>query len=104
MQITRSGIDTQKGPADCTDDVYIDAVAAPAGTSTFAAALVHFTPGARTANGRGAGSPIATSPPVTTPGVAARSSSDGRREASVGRTVGLRLCATRFPARPRGSD
>ena len=50
MQITRSTIDTQKGPADWfTGDVYIDAVAAPAGTSTFAAASVHFTPGARTA-------------------------------------------------------
>jgi quercetin dioxygenase-like cupin family protein len=50
MQITRSGIDTQKGPSDWfTGDVYIDAVAVPAGTSTFAAAAVHFTPGARTA-------------------------------------------------------
>jgi arsenite methyltransferase len=33
-----------------------------------------------------------------------RSLVPGRREASVGRTVGLRLCATRFPARSRGSD
>ena len=50
MQITHSSIDTQKGPADWfTGDVYIDAVAVPAGTSTFASALVHFTPGARTA-------------------------------------------------------
>ena len=50
MQITRSTVQTQKGPGDWfTGDVYIDAVAAPAGTSTFAAALVHFTPGARTA-------------------------------------------------------
>src|SRR3954462_12402472 len=50
MQITHSSIDTQKGPADWfTGDVYIDALAAPAGTSTFASALVHFTPGARTA-------------------------------------------------------
>ena len=50
MQITRSTIDTQKGPGDWfTGDVYIDAVAAPAGTSTFAANTVHFTPGARTA-------------------------------------------------------
>ena len=50
MQITRSSTDTQKGPVDWfTGDVYIDAVAAPAGTSTFAAANVHFTPGARTA-------------------------------------------------------
>jgi quercetin dioxygenase-like cupin family protein len=50
MHITRSTTDTQKGPADWfTGDVYIDAVAAPAGGSTFASALVHFTPGARTA-------------------------------------------------------
>ncbi|MBP2367258.1 (R)-mandelonitrile lyase [Pseudonocardia parietis] len=50
MQITRSSIDTQKGPGDWfTGDVYIDPVAAPAGTSTVAAALVHFAPGARTA-------------------------------------------------------
>jgi oxalate decarboxylase/phosphoglucose isomerase-like protein (cupin superfamily) len=50
MQNIRSSIDTQKGPADWfTGDVYIDAVAAPAGISTFAAASVHFTPGARTA-------------------------------------------------------
>lgn len=50
MQITRNGIDTAQGPADrFTGDVYIDPVAAPAGTSTFAAAAVHFTPGARTA-------------------------------------------------------
>ena len=50
MLITRSSIDTQKGPADWfTGDVYIDAVATPEATSTFAAAAVHFTPGARTA-------------------------------------------------------
>ncbi len=49
MQITRD-IETQKGPAEWfTGDVYIDAVAAPEATSTFAAAAVHFTPGARTA-------------------------------------------------------
>ena len=50
MQITRSSVDTQKGPGDWfTGEVYIAAVAAPAATSPFAAALVHFTPGARTA-------------------------------------------------------
>ena len=50
MQITRSSIDTRKGPGDWfTGDVYIDAASAPAGSSTFAAAFVHFTPGARTA-------------------------------------------------------
>ena len=50
MQITRSSIDTQKGPAEWFHgDVYIDTVAVPAGSSTFAAAAVHFTPGARTA-------------------------------------------------------
>jgi hypothetical protein len=46
MQIIRSTIDTQKGAADWfTGDVYIDAVAAPEASSTFAAASVHFTPG-----------------------------------------------------------
>jgi quercetin dioxygenase-like cupin family protein len=50
MQIIRSSIDTQKGPADWfTGDVSIDAIAAPAGSSTAAAAKVHFAPGARTA-------------------------------------------------------
>jgi quercetin dioxygenase-like cupin family protein len=50
MQITRSSIETQKGPADWfTGDAYIDALAAPAGSSSFGAASVHFTPGARTA-------------------------------------------------------
>ena len=50
MQITRSGIDTFKGPAEWfTGDVYIDAAAVPQATSTFAAAAVHFAPGARTA-------------------------------------------------------
>jgi quercetin dioxygenase-like cupin family protein len=50
VQITRSTDETQKGPDGWfTGDVYIDAVAAPEATSTFAAALVHFTPGARTA-------------------------------------------------------
>ena len=45
MQITRSSIDTQRGPADWfTGEVYIDAIAAPAGTSTFAAANVHSPP------------------------------------------------------------
>lgn len=50
MQITRSDIDTQRGSADWfTGEVYIDPVAVPAGSSTFAAASVHFMPGARTA-------------------------------------------------------
>ena len=50
MQIVRSEIDTQKGPADWfTGDVYIDMVAAPSEPARAASALVHFTPGARTA-------------------------------------------------------
>ncbi len=50
MQITRNALETGRGPAEWfTGDVFIDQVAAPAGTSTFAAAAVHFTPGARTA-------------------------------------------------------
>src|SRR5437899_1246417 len=50
MEITRSSLDTAKGPADWfTGDVYIDGVASPSAPSRTAAAFVHFTPGARTA-------------------------------------------------------
>ena len=50
MQITRNGIDTNPGPSDWfTGAVYIDSVAAPAGSSGVNASSVHFTPGARTA-------------------------------------------------------
>ena len=50
MQITRSSIDTAKGPDDWfTGDVYIDAVAAAPAPGRVHANLVHFTPGARTA-------------------------------------------------------
>ncbi|HWI74365.1 MAG TPA: cupin domain-containing protein [Baekduia sp.] len=50
MQITRSSIDTNKGPADWfTGDVYVDLVAATPPPGRAGAALVHFTPGARTA-------------------------------------------------------
>ena len=50
MQITRNGIETQNGPGDSfTGTVYIDTVAAPSPPSRVGAALVRFTPGARTA-------------------------------------------------------
>ena len=50
MEITRSNIDTAKGPNDWfTGDVYIDAVAAAPAPARVQANLVHFTPGARTA-------------------------------------------------------
>ena len=50
MQITRSSIDTAKGPGDWfTGDVYIDVVAEPEATSRAGAFSVHFAPGARTA-------------------------------------------------------
>jgi quercetin dioxygenase-like cupin family protein len=50
MQITRSSIDTVKGPSDWfTGDVYVDQVASPPEMHRAGAALVHFTPGARTA-------------------------------------------------------
>ncbi len=50
MQITRNSLDTNAGPADWfTGNVYIDTVATPAATARAGAALVHFTPGARTA-------------------------------------------------------
>jgi quercetin dioxygenase-like cupin family protein len=51
MEITRNpGTDSTKGPADWfTGDVYIDVVAAPPAPARAQAALVQFTPGARTA-------------------------------------------------------
>ncbi|HWK28975.1 MAG TPA: cupin domain-containing protein [Solirubrobacter sp.] len=50
MQITRSSLDTTPGPADWfTGAVFIDTVASPAPPARAASALVHFTPGARTA-------------------------------------------------------
>lgn len=50
MHITRSSIDTMKGPAEWfTGDVYIDAIASEPTQSRVQANLVHFTPGARTA-------------------------------------------------------
>lgn len=50
MQITRSSIETAKGPADWfTGDVYIDPIAANPDPSRVQAANVHFAPGARTA-------------------------------------------------------
>jgi quercetin dioxygenase-like cupin family protein len=50
MEITRSSVETVKGPEDWfTGDVYIDAVATASAQSRVQANLVHFTPGARTA-------------------------------------------------------
>ena len=50
MEITRSGLETVKGPEDWfTGDVYIDPVAAAPAPGRMQANLVHFTPGARTA-------------------------------------------------------
>jgi quercetin dioxygenase-like cupin family protein len=49
MQITRSSVDTAKGPGDWfTGDVYIDPVAAAPPPSRVTANLVHVMPGART--------------------------------------------------------
>ena len=50
MEITRATTETGKGPGDWfTGDVFIDAVASPSGAFPVGAAVVHFTPGARTA-------------------------------------------------------
>jgi quercetin dioxygenase-like cupin family protein len=50
MQITRSAAETGRGPEEWfTGAVYIDTIAAPRDSSRVAAAIVHFTPGARTA-------------------------------------------------------
>ncbi len=49
MKITRSGVETGRGPVDWfTGAVYVDAVAAPEDGSPVSASSVHFTPGART--------------------------------------------------------
>jgi quercetin dioxygenase-like cupin family protein len=50
MEVTKNGIDTAPGSADWfTGAVFIDTIAAPSHGSRIAAAVVHFTPGARTA-------------------------------------------------------
>jgi quercetin dioxygenase-like cupin family protein len=50
MQITRSSLETTSGPGDWfTGNVFIDTVAQPVAPSRVAAAMVHFTPCARTA-------------------------------------------------------
>jgi len=50
VQMTRNSLETGRGPADWfTGEVYVDTIAAPSAGSRLGAALVHFTPGARTA-------------------------------------------------------
>jgi hypothetical protein len=50
MKITRNSLNTVRGPADqSTGDVYIDRIANPSDASQLGAAVVHFSPGARTA-------------------------------------------------------
>lgn len=50
MQVTRNSTETMTGPRDWfTGAVFVDAVAAPSGSSYVSASSVHFTPGARTA-------------------------------------------------------
>ena len=50
MQITRNSLETARGPDDWfTGTVYLDIIAAPAGSSRLHAVSVHFTPDARTA-------------------------------------------------------
>ena len=50
MQITRNTNATMRGPADWfTGDVYVDTIAGPSDGARVGAAVVHFTPGARTA-------------------------------------------------------
>jgi quercetin dioxygenase-like cupin family protein len=50
MVITRNGVDTTPGPVDWfTGGVFVDTIASPSDGSRIGAAVVHFTPGARTA-------------------------------------------------------
>ncbi len=75
MQITRNSIETTVGPSEWfTGTVYVDAVAAPSGTSRLSASSVHFTPGARTAWHTHPTARSSTSPR----GSASRSSAAGR--------------------------
>lgn len=49
MHLTRNGANTAKGSSDWfSGDVYVDAIAAPTGSSRLSASSVHFAPGART--------------------------------------------------------
>ena len=62
MQITRSSLQTAKGPQEWfTGDVYIDTVAAPAGPSRAGAAMVHLA----MQEADDTGSPVAWGAPVT---------------------------------------
>lgn len=50
MNVTRNAVETMNGPDNWfTGAVFVDAVAAPSGSSRVSASSVHFTPGARTA-------------------------------------------------------
>jgi quercetin dioxygenase-like cupin family protein len=50
MEIVRNTLDSDKGPPDAfTGLVFVDAIASASEASSVRAALVHFTPGARTA-------------------------------------------------------
>lgn len=50
MQITRNTTGTQRGPEDWfTGAVFVDRISTPSEVSPLGAAMVHFTPGARTA-------------------------------------------------------
>jgi quercetin dioxygenase-like cupin family protein len=50
MQITRNTVETAQGPPDWfTGTVFIDTAASPTPPSRVGAAIVRFTPGARTA-------------------------------------------------------
>jgi quercetin dioxygenase-like cupin family protein len=50
MRITRNSLDTGAGHSDWfTGDVYIDTITAPSNDWRIGAAVVHFSPGARTA-------------------------------------------------------
>ena len=50
MVITTNGVDTTPGPGEWfTGAVFVDTIASPAPSSRIGAAVVHFTPGARTA-------------------------------------------------------
>src|SRR5437763_44788 len=73
MEITRSGLETIKGPDTWfTGDVYIDPVAAAPAPGRVQANLVHFTPGARAATGAQRSSAVGSRERGSCPGYEAR--------------------------------
>ena len=95
MQITPNSLDTNQGSNDWfTRTVYIDTIAAPTATARSGAALVHFTPGARTAC-----TPTHTGRPSTSP----RASAAANAKADPSKRSDQATASTSSPGRTTGT-